>query len=281
MKNMEKYGLSSWDNVVIKVGSNILAWNGVDRANENFWVNIQNMQNIVNSVDYLMRIWLNVFLVSSWAVAVWKREFEKQWIVFWDILSQDEKAFLSWNGQILLMKKYHDLFLEKKILVTQNLLTHNNFKKYHILDNLQNVWKQNIKYKTLAIINENDTISREELKFSDNDELAWYVAKEVKAKVLILLSDIDWIYKNYWTRKQELINEVDNIVKVKKYCVDSNWVTHWTWWMISKLNVMEKMLNNDIVWILTNWGEIDIIEKIFSWEDVWKTIFTNKLCNTL
>jgi glutamate 5-kinase len=70
------------------------------------------------------------------------------------------------------MNLYYTLFKEKNILITQNLLTHNNFTNKNIFTNLQNVWQQNIKNRTLAIINENDTISREELKFSDNDQLA-------------------------------------------------------------------------------------------------------------
>ncbi len=263
MKKLEEYGLSSWDNIVIKIGSNILAW-------DNDWVNIKNMQNIVNGIAYLMSLWLNIFLVSSWAVAVWKKNFEKNNILFWDKITQDEKAFLSWNGQIDLIYFYKKLFEKKKILVAQNLLTHNNFRNKNILNNLQNVWMQNVKYRTLAIINENDTISREELKFSDNDELAWLVALNVKAKILILMSDIDWVYKNFWTENQEIIKQVNNIDNVRNYCVESNWTCVWTWWMNSKLNVMEKMIDNDIIWILINWWDKDILQNIF-----WKKTFTN------
>jgi len=173
MKNLERYWLSKWDNIVMKVGSNILAWSGSDKDDIDFLINHKNVQNIVNSVDYLMWLWLNVFLVSSWAVAIWRRNFEKHWITFWADLSLDEKAFLAGNWQIKLMDIYYKLFEEKNILITQNLLTHSNFTNKKIFSNLKNVWEKNIKNRTLAIINENDPISREELKFSDNDQLAW------------------------------------------------------------------------------------------------------------
>jgi glutamate 5-kinase len=70
------------------------------------------------------------------------------------------------------MNIYYKLFEEKNILITQNLLTHSDFINKKNISNLQNVRKKNIKNRTLAIINENDPISREELKFSDNDQLA-------------------------------------------------------------------------------------------------------------
>lgn len=273
MKNWKDLWLKKWDNVVVKVWSNILAWNGTNKHDQDYGINISNIQNVVNSVEYLMNRGLNVFLVSSWAVAVGRREFEKNWVEFEKELTQDQKAFLSGNGQIMLMKIYHDLFMQKNILVTQNLLTHYNFKAPHILENLANVWKQNVKYKTLAIINENDTISREELKFSDNDELAWYVAKEVQAKVLFLLSDIDGIYKNFWTQNQQLIDEVNNIGKVSGYCVENNWKTHGSGGMWSKLKVMKKMMDNNITWIITNGWEQDGIRKIIEWDSSKKTIF--------
>lgn len=274
MKNLEKYWLSQWDNVVMKVGSSTLAWNAKDKDDIDFWINHKNVQNVVNSVDYLMWLWLNVFLVSSWAVAIWKREFEKNGIVYWDELTPDDKAFLSGNWQIILMNLYYTLFKEKNILITQNLLTHNNFTNKNIFNNLQNVWQQNIKNRTLAIINENDTISREELKFSDNDQLAWYVAKAINAKLLILLSDIDWVSKNFWKENQELIREVTDVEIIRIYSNKESvkW-SKWTWWMDTKLNVFEEMLKNWINWILTNWSEENIIQKIIEWFECKRTVF--------
>lgn len=274
MKNLEKYWLSKWDNIVMKVGSNILAWNSSNKEDIDFWINHKNVQNIVSSVDYLMWLWLNVFLVSSWAVAIWRRNFEKHWIIFWDILSLDEKAFLAGNWQITLMNIYYKLFEEKNILITQNLLTHSDFINKKNISNLQNVRKKNIKNRTLAIINENDPISREELKFSDNDQLAWLVAKVVNAKLLILLSDIDWLYKNYWKENQELIEEVRDIESIRVHSNKEKKVwSNWTGLMDSKLNVFAEMLKNWIIWILTNWWEQYIIKRIFEGTDCKRTVF--------
>lgn len=271
---MKNFWLSYWDNVVVKVGSNVLVWNSANIEDRDYWINFKNIENVVNSVSYLMSLWLNVFLVSSWAVAVWRRECEKNGIIFNWKLFEDQKAFLAWNWQIRLMGLYRELFLQKGILVTQNLLTHRVFTSKNIFENLKNVWSLNISNRVVSIINENDVISREELKFSDNDQLAWLVSEAVKAKMLFLLSDIDWIYRDYWTDKESLIEEVRDIEEVRKYVINDEkkwWV--WSWWMDSKLNVFQKMQDNWIYWVLANWWTKDIVKNILEWEKCKKTIF--------
>ena len=264
----EEFWLSSWDTVVVKVGSNILAWN-------DNWVNLDNMKNIIDWIDYLMVIWLNVILVSSWAVAVWKSILKEKWkLEEKEIYSLTEKASFASIWQHKLLAFYSKLIENKKNIteVSQELVNHKTFHNKESKKNFLDVLNQNINFWILNIINENDTISREELKFSDNDELAWLVAKDTKAKVLVLLSNIDWVYKNYWEKNQELIEEVWKIWESREFCEDTK-STNWTGWMKSKLDVMEKMLNSWITWVLANWWKKDILQKIFKWEEYKKTIF--------
>lgn len=261
----EEFWLSSWDTVVVKVGSNILAW-------DSEWVNTENMQNIIDWIDYLMQIWLNVILVSSWAVAVWRYISEKEWKNYWNSLG--DKSYLSSIWQARLIEIYRKLVKSKENIkwILQGLLINNIFDKKEeeatILWNLNRAFND----RYLAILNENDFATLEELKFSDNDELAWLIAKTIKAKVLVLISNIDWIYKNYWEKNQELIEKVSDIDKVRQYCEDTK-SSVWTGWMKSKLDVMEKMQNSWITWILTNWAEKNILQKIFEWKECNKTIF--------
>ena len=263
----EEFWLSSWDTVVVKVGSNILAWN-------HHWVNLENMKNIIDWIDYLMEIWLKVILVSSGAVAIWKNILKEKWkITEKENYSLTEKASFASIWQIKLVNFYSQLVEYKKNIleVSQELVNHKTFQNKESKKNFLGVLNRNIKFWILNIINENDTISREELKFSDNDELAWLVAEATKAKILILLSNIDWVYKNYWKENQKLVEEVWDIWEVRVYCEDTK-SSNWTWWMTSKLNVMEKMLNSWITWILANWAEENVLQEIFKWD--WKkTIF--------
>jgi len=275
MNELQNYWLSEWDNVVVKVWSNILVWNEGSMDSAAFWVSYVNMYNIVNSVDYLMKLWLNVFLVSSWAVAMWKNDLKNYGITYSWELNDDQKAFLSSRWQVKLMCLYDKLFSEKEILITQDLLTHNDFLLKKRLGNIKNIFEENIISRTLPIINENDVISREELKFSDNDQLAWLVAKIVNAKILFLLTDVNGLYKNHWELNQELIKTVNNVENVRKYANSKvvEW-SHWKWLMDSKLDVMADMMKNKILWILAHWWEIDIIRKIMEMQKVDKTIFS-------
>ncbi len=263
MNVLENYWLTAWDNVVVKVWSNLLAWDTSNNECRILWANYCNLHNIVNSVDYLMKLWLNVFLVSSWAVAIWKIEQEKVWIKYTKELTSDEKASLSWIWQITLMSLYRTLFKEKNRIIAQNLLTHDDFLNESRLNDIINVWKQYNKNWVVPIINENDTVSREELWFSDNDELAWLVSKAVNAKILFLLTDVNGLCKNFMEPDQELIREVSDVESVRKY---SKWNfekwSHGTWFMWSKLDVAEKMMKYKILCILAHWWEIGIIKKI-------------------
>jgi glutamate 5-kinase len=261
----EEFWLSSWDTVVVKVGSNVLAW-------DDNWINLENMKNISKWISYLMKIWLNLILVSSWAVAVWRNIMEKEWKKYGKDISSYEKSYLSTVGQSVLINKYIKLFEKKKIIITMWLLTHKNVLGEFVENNI----RQNFENKTLAILNENDFVSWEELEwFSDNDELAWLIAKEINAKVLILLSDIDWIYKNFKQEDEKLIEEVfsKDIDNIRKEIVENTEESVWSWWWNSKLDVMQEMQKNWIVWILVNWKKGNIIKKVFKWKECKKTIF--------
>jgi glutamate 5-kinase len=74
-----------------------------------------------------------------------------------------------------------------------------------------------LKFKVIPIINENDSIAVEEIKFGDNDILSSYVVNLVDADVLIILSDVDGIFtEDPKENKGRLIEEVRNIDKLKR-----------------------------------------------------------------
>lgn len=91
-------------------------------------------------------------------------------------------------GQVRLMRAYDDLFSKHHVMVAQILLTHddlNNRKRHlNIKHTLQALMAKNI----IPIINENDTVSVDEIKLGDNDVLASLVAMLIEARALILLT---------------------------------------------------------------------------------------------
>jgi glutamate 5-kinase len=94
-------------------------------------------------------------------------------------------------GQSRLMQAYEVAFAKHGIPVAQVLLTHNGIKDRERYLNVQRAMDALFELGVVPIINENDAVSTEELKFGDNDQLAAMVAPLVSADLLVLLTDVE------------------------------------------------------------------------------------------
>lgn len=105
-----------------------------------------------------------------------------------------EKQAAAAVGQGLLMQAYEKAFLARGIVVGQVLLTAEDIvdRQRHL--NSRNTLLKLWEYGTIPIVNENDTVAVDEIRFGDNDTLSALVATLVEADALILLSDVDGLY---------------------------------------------------------------------------------------
>ncbi|MDI9644765.1 MAG: glutamate 5-kinase [Candidatus Verstraetearchaeota archaeon] len=169
--------------VVVKVGASSLS---DDQGN----LDLNKINSICVEISGLMRRGKSVVLVSSGAIKAGKA-------IMSDTLKNGElpslQAFAA-IGQVLLMESYRDIMAGKGYRVAQILLTWDDFRNKTRLKNLINTLRTLIDHGVLPIINENDTIAVEEIKFGDNDTLSALVAVHLKADLLIILSDIDGLY---------------------------------------------------------------------------------------
>ena len=97
-------------------------------------------------------------------------------------------------GQCELMYTYDKMFSEYNHTIAQILITNDDFSHEDRHRNFENTLECLLEFGAIPIINENDTIATDEIKVGDNDTLSAYVAKSVKADLLIILSDIDGLY---------------------------------------------------------------------------------------
>jgi glutamate 5-kinase len=97
-------------------------------------------------------------------------------------------------GQALLMQAYHHAFADYGKSVAQILLTRADFAQRKRVHNAMMTIDELLTRRVIPIINENDTVSVDELKFGDNDSLSALVANLVKANRLIILTDTDGLY---------------------------------------------------------------------------------------
>ena len=107
-----------------------------------------------------------------------------------------DKQALAAIGQGILMHIYEKFFSEYGVVVAQVLLTKDDFEDKQRNINARTTMCRILEYGAVPIINENDTVAFDQIKFGDNDTLSAMVAGLVDADLLVLLSDIDGLYNS-------------------------------------------------------------------------------------
>lgn len=106
-----------------------------------------------------------------------------------------EKQAIAAVGQGLLMHRYHDLFAAHDLRVAQVLLTREALRHRQMYLNARNTLVALLEFGgVVPIVNENDTVAVEELRFGENDTLSAIVASKIGADLLVVLTDVDGLY---------------------------------------------------------------------------------------
>ena len=172
--------------VVIKVGSAVLTGaTGLDPAI---------IASIARQVSFLQSTGREVILVSSGAVAAGRKRLGV-------VKTANEelriKQALAATGQGLLMQAYEQAFAGFNQQVAQVLLTHADLSHRGRYLNVRNTILTLFEFGVVPIINENDTVSAEELRFSDNDTLGALISNMIGADMFIILTDVDCLYTGH------------------------------------------------------------------------------------
>lgn len=173
-------------------------------------------------------------------------------------------------GQAQLMKAYDEYFKEHRRKVAQVLLIRDDLEQRQRCANVKSTIFTILEYGAVPIINENDTVSADEIKIGDNDTLASLVTKLLGADLLIILSDVDGLY-SHMGRKEvvDTVNEIDrNIEELacgtdKEHCVGG---------MATKIKAAKVVTEAGIPMVIANGRTEEILTKIVNRERVG-TIF--------
>ncbi|MBC7526558.1 MAG: glutamate 5-kinase [Chthonomonadaceae bacterium] len=124
-------------------------------------------------------------------------------------------------GQGLLQRLYTEAFAWRKTICAQVLLTRDDLGDPNRVENAKNTLCALLQLGVIPIINENDTVAVEEIKFGDNDTLAARVAVLISADLLLILSDVEGLYDRSPLQNSgdpedapRLIHRVENIASV-------------------------------------------------------------------
>ncbi|MCH7646803.1 MAG: glutamate 5-kinase [Nitrospinae bacterium] len=199
---MRKPFLSNIKRVVIKVGSYIL-------ASPDHTLNTEMIRNLVSQVAALKDEGMEIIIVSSGAIAAGIRQLGLPSVP----QSMPKKQAAAAVGQSILIWEYERNFQEAGHQVAQVLLTHDDLANRHRFLNAKNTLGELLSFGVIPIINENDTVSVDEIKMGDNDLLSATVATMAQAQLLIIVSDVEGLYTGDPTRDEgaRLLSEVEAI----------------------------------------------------------------------
>lgn len=169
--------------IVVKVGSSSL-------TTRTGGLNTDRVKSLVDAIAARYGTGTQVVLVSSGAIAAGLAPLGLQSRPT-DLATQQAAASV---GQSLLVAQYANDFGAHNITVGQVLLTAQDVMRRAHYRNAQRGLNRLLELGILPIVNENDTVATDEIRFGDNDRLAALVAHVVSADVLILLSDVDGLY---------------------------------------------------------------------------------------
>ncbi len=181
--------------LVVKIGTSIL-------TNSEGRLSRERLRFLVGEISQVLDGGVRVVVVSSGAVGAGVG------VLGWHGYPKEivEKQVAASVGQPFLMEMYSRLFAEKGRKVAQILLTPDVFWMRSKYLNARNTLLTLLKEGLVPIVNENDTVAVDEIKFGDNDTLAAYVSLMVDADCLVLLTDVKGFLLD-----GKVVREIDNV----------------------------------------------------------------------
>ena len=241
--------------IVIKIGSSSLTHTETGR------LNLMKMEILVRELADLHNQGKDVIVVSSGAIAVGKSAIG----LSHKPQELDERQACAAVGQARLMMIYQKLFAEYSQTAAQILMT-----KYTMINratrvNARNTFDRLLSMGAIPIVNENDTISTDEIEFGDNDTLSALVAALIDADVLLLLSDIDGLFTDDPNQnpQAEFIDIVEKIdAHLESMAKGSSGTSVGTGGMATKLKAAHIATSAGADMVIANGADFHIIHKI-------------------
>ncbi|MFH1625033.1 MAG: glutamate 5-kinase [Pseudomonadota bacterium] len=265
-KYPRKDTLKNVKTIVIKIGSGVL-------TSDTGGLDSRIFKGLAKEISDLKKNGYHPIIVSSGAIAAGMQKM--------GLTSKPKdiplKQAIAAVGQSTLMWNYEKSFGEYDQKVAQVLLTHEDLSNRHRYLNARNTLSTLVNYGIIPVINENDSVAVEEIKFGDNDNLSALTTSLVGADLLLILTDINGLYdKDPWRKEDaKLISVVKEINgEIEKIAGDTKSTTS-VGGMITKVQAAKKAAMFGLPTIVANGKVNSIISRCISGEDVG-TLFLPK-----
>jgi glutamate 5-kinase len=258
--------------IVVKIGSQILSSSiGLEEARLNA---------LVFDLAALHSEGKEIVVVSSGAVAAGMTQLgrtERPQTI-------PEKQALAAVGQIRLMALYERAFAKFDKNIAQVLLTHEDLANRQRYLNAKHTFQMLLASSIISIVNENDTVAVDEMKFGDNDHLSALVATLLEADLLVILSDVEGVYDRdpRLNRDAVLIPLIQDIKDMKYQVIGSSRSVFGTGGMATKMGAAEEAAAAGIPTVITSGLIPGSIPRVFDAEEEAGTIVlpdNNRLTN--
>ncbi len=206
IKQFAKSKFSDARCIVIKIGSGLLVQKKTNLLRLD-WLN-----SVAADVHSLQSEGKRVVIVSSGSIAFGRKILKLEN----SILSLEESQAAAAVGQIFLAQSYQKILEKFNIIAAQILVTAEDSQNRRRYLNSRATLLKLLEMGVVPIVNENDTVATDEIRFGDNDRLAAQVASLCDANILVLLSDVDGLY----TSDPNLNLEASHIQIVEKITDD-------------------------------------------------------------
>ncbi|MEZ4257269.1 MAG: glutamate 5-kinase [Polyangiales bacterium] len=233
--------------VVVKVGSNALA------ASEEVFA------RIAEQIAAQHKAGRSVVLVSSGAIALgWKR-------LGLDARPADMARLQASAaaGQSRLMRAYEHAFEPHGLVAAQVLLTHADLAARERYLNAREAIDALLELGAVPVINENDTVSVEEIRFGDNDELSAMLATLVGAELLVLLTSADGLLDAEGGRVS-FVSDVESV----RHLVRADKSAEGRGGFASKLEAAKRAMRGGVAVVVANIADPHVLERILGGDDV-------------
>lgn len=249
---------------VVKIGSALLTNNGkgIDKLMIASWVEQIIKLNAQN---------IEVILVSSGAIAEGVKR------MGWDTRPKDvhQLQAVAAIGQMGLIQTYESLFAQHNRHTAQILLTHENLTNAERYENISSTLNNLLSWEVVPIVNENDTVATDEIKFGDNDTLAALVANLINADKLVILTDQGGVYDAdpRENKNAKLINKIAvNDEKLTKVATKTGG-SFGSGGMYTKALAAKKAAESNTITIVASGKEENILTRLHAGEAVGTLIY--------
>lgn len=256
---MNRNELDNASRIVIKIGSSLLE----DSRD-------QTLEPLVRQINQLREQNREVALVTSGAIYFGVRTLNRDT----PPVTLPQKQATAAVGQPLLMSFYQEYFDQFDTRTAQVLLTQDGIHNHDTYLNARNTMNELLERGIVPIVNENDTVATEELQFGNNDTLASLTTTMIDGDVLIILSDVDGLYREKPSPDAEPISQVNEITaEIEEMARPSDRTSTTVGGMVTKIEAARTLTRAGTSMIVANGNRDNVLSDILAGDDVG-TLFT-------